>query len=243
MVRITREEPFLSRPTGIVIAADVATLHELRALVELAVPVAEVVAIKVGFSLALRYGLPAVVRLVHEISPLPIIYDHQKAGTDIPQMGEPFAVLCRDAGVKGVIFFPLSGPKTLEGFVYAAIENELEPIVGLVMTHPSFLQSEGGFIADSAPDLICSLAVAMGVRSFVLPGTKTDIVSKFAQGELARVEFGTIMMPGIGSQGGSLAAAFKAAEPHRRLAIIGSAIYNAPDPKAALATFAAESRQ
>lgn len=243
MFRITREEPFSSRSTGIVIAADVPKLDELRALVELAAPVAEVVAIKVGFSLALTYGLPAVVRAVHEISPLPIIYDHQKAATDIPQMGKPFAVLCHDAGVQGVIFFPLSGPKTLEGFVYAAIESELEPIVGLVMTHPSFLQSEGGFIADSAPDSICTVAVAMGVRSFVLPGTKTDIVSKFAQGELARLESGTIMMPGIGSQGGSLTAAFRAAEPHRRFAIIGSAIYNALDPKAALDAFAAESRE
>lgn len=204
---------------------------------------AEVVSIKVGFSLALTYGLPSVVKMIREVSLLPVIYDHQKAATDIPQMGKPFAALCRDAGVQGVIFFPLSGPKTLEGFVYAAIESELEPIVGLVMTHPSFLQSEGGFIADSAPASICSVAVAMGIRSFVLPGTKTDIVSKFAKGGLSKLESGAIMMPGIGSQGGSLTAAFKAAEPHRRFAIIGSAIYNAPDPKAALDEFAAESRQ
>lgn len=243
MVRITREEPFSRRSTGIVIAADVGTLPELRVLVELAAPVVEVVAIKVGFSLALTYGLPAVVRAVREISQLFIIYDHQKAATDIPQMGKPFAMLCRDAGVQGVIFFPLSGPKTLEGFVNAAIENELEPIVGLVMTHPSFLQSEGGFIVDFAPDSICSMAVSMGVRSFVLPGTKTDIVSKFGQGELARVKSGTIMMPGIGSQGGSLTAAFNAAKPHRRFAIIGSAIYNASNPKAALDGFAAETHQ
>ena len=236
-------QDFIKQEKGIIIAADVSSLHDLRPIVEICKYVPEVVAIKIGFSLALRYGLPAIVESVNKYSNIPVIYDHQKAATDIPQMGKPFAELCHDAGVKGVIFFPLSGPKTLEGFVHAAIESELEPIVGLVMTHPSFLQSEGGFITDTAPDSICSMAVAMGVRSFVLPGTKTDIVSKFAQGELARVESATIMMPGIGSQGGALTAAFNAAKPHRRLAIIGSAIYNAHDPKAALDAFAAESRQ
>ena len=235
--------PFSDCEKGIIIAADVAELSELRKLTELAMTAPEVLAIKVGFTLGLRHGLPAVVKAIHEIADIPVIYDHQKAGTDIPQMGKPFAAVCANAGVGAVILFPLSGPKTLEGFVSAAMDADLIPIVGLVMTHPAYLQSEGGYIADAAPDSICNTAVSMGVRSFVLPGTKTDIVTRFARGPLAQVSPVTIMMPGIGSQGGSITSAFAAAAPHNRLAIVGSALYNNPDPPAMLQSLIAEIRK
>lgn len=228
------------RTTGIVIAADVATLDELRAIAEMVAPVPEVVGIKIGFMLGLRYGLGKVVAAVRDAAAVPVIYDHQKAGTDIPQMGKPFAATCKAAGVQAAIFFPLAGPKTLEGFVTAAIEEGVEPIVGLAMTHPKFLVGEGGYIDNGAPDAICRAAIDLGVGNYVLPGTKTDIVSRFAKGPLAEIEPATIMMPGIGSQGGSIAAAFEAASPHRRFAIIGSAIYNAVDPASALAGFVEE---
>lgn len=206
----------------------------MRQLAELGASFKEVVAIKVGFTLALRYGLPLIVKAINEVSTLPVIYDHQKAGTDIPQMGKPFAATCQEAGVQGVIFFPLAGPKTLEGFVSGAIELGLKPIVGLVMTHPMFLVSEGGYLDDAAPEAICKAAVELGVRNYVLPGTKPSIISRFAKGLFAQDAPATIMMPGIGSQGGTLAAAFDAASPHNRIAIVGSAIYGSPDPKAAL---------
>lgn len=228
------------RATGIVIAADVATLDELRAIAEMVAPVPEVVGIKIGFMLGLRYSLGKAVAAVRDAATVPVIYDHQKAGTDIPQMGKPFAATCRDAGVQAAIFFPLAGPKTLDGFVMGAFEEGLEAIVGLVMTHPKFLVGEGGYIDNGAPDAVCRAAIDLGVRNYVLPGTKTDIVSRFAKGPLAEIEPATIMMPGIGSQGGSIAAAFQAASPHRRFAIIGSAIYNAPDAAAALARFVEE---
>lgn len=232
--------PFLSSQKGIIIAADVPHLEGLNALVEACYGIPEVVAIKVGFALALRHGLPAVVAAVEGISGLPVIYDHQKAGTDIPQMGGPFAALCRDAGVKGVILFPQAGPKTLEGFVTAASRSGLTPIVGLVMTHESYLKSEGGYIADEAPASMARLAIGLGVKEFVLPGTKPEIVRRFSSGVLAGAGSAGIMMPGIGSQGGSLGVAFKAASPLRRYAIVGSAIYGAKVPRSALLGFVKE---
>jgi orotidine-5'-phosphate decarboxylase len=239
---MNKHSKFLEAERGIIIAADVSTLEDLRKLAELGAQVAEVVAIKVGFSLALRHGLPSVVSLVNETCDLPVIYDHQKAGTDIPGMGMPFAEICRDAGVKGVIFFPQAGPKTLENFVLAAFDFGLEPILGLVMTHSAYLCSEGGFIADEAPEKICKLAIKLGVNSFVLPGTKPDIISTFAQGLLAAIRPTRIMMPGIGSQGGSISVALEAARGHYAFPIIGSAIYKATDPKATLLEFASEMR-
>lgn len=228
---------------GIIIAADVGEIADLRKLVELTQIGPEVVGIKVGFSLGLRYGLPTVLKAIKEVSPIPVIYDHQKAGTDIPQMGKLFAAVCADAGVSGVIFFPLSGPKTLDAFVSAAIEADLTPIVGLVMTHASFLQREGGFIADTAPESIAEIAVDMGVTHYVLPGTKTDIVSHFAKGRLMRKKPASIMMPGIGSQGGTIASAFRAAAPHNPFAIVGSALYKSADPVAVLRAMIGEMYQ
>jgi orotidine-5'-phosphate decarboxylase len=230
---------FPRSPRGIILAADVDDLDKLRALVDQISDIPEIAAIKLGFSLGLRFGLPNVVKTVREISSLPVIYDHQKAGTDIPQMGAAFAAVCREAGIDGVIFFPQAGPKTLEGFVSGAIDENLIPIVGLVMSHPAYLQSEGGYIVDDAPSRMAEKALELGVTNFVLPGTKPKVVETFAKGALARIK-ATIMMPGIGSQGGSLREACEAAAPHRSFPIIGSAIYGTKDPQNAARGFAVE---
>lgn len=227
---------------GIIIAADVSTIDDLRKLAKLGGQVDEVVAIKLGFSLALRYGLLTLVSTVKEVSHLSILYDHQKAGTDIPAMGQVFADICFEAGIQGTVFFPQAGPKTLEAFVTAAFERGLTPIVGLTMTHTAYLQSDGGFISDIAPARICEIAKGLGVRSFVLPGNKPEIVASFSKGPLMSIAPVEIMMPGIGSQGGSIAKAFEASYGHHSFAIIGSAIYKATDPSAALKKFVEEIR-
>jgi orotidine-5'-phosphate decarboxylase len=237
---VNRNEHFLRASKGIIIAADVPTISNLRDLAHICSQVSEVVAVKVGFSLALRYSLPSVVSAVNEVCTLPVIYDHQKAGTDIPAMGKPFTQTCSDAGVQGVIFFPQAGPKTLEAFLTAAFDFELVPIVGLAMTHPAYLKSEGGFIDDDATDSVFKISIDNGVRNFVLPGTKPDLVKKFADNPLGSIRPANIMMPGIGSQGGAITTAFEATQGHNPFAIIGSAVYNAPDPKTALAAFAVE---
>lgn len=240
MVADKEDTSFWPRDRGIIIAADVGTLDELRQLAELASEFQEVVALKIGFILALRVGLPEVVRVTKDVANKLVIYDHQKAATDIPQMGRPFAKACGDAGVDSVIFFPLAGPRTLEGFVSAALDVRIHPVVGLAMTHSAFFQSEGGFITDSSPDKILDIAVQAGVSSFVLPGTKTDIVSRFANRLLDSTNQANILMPGIGSQGGSITSAFEAASPHRRFAIVGSSIYKSNAPRGALASFVEE---
>ena len=236
-------DPLSQYTRGIILAADVETLDQVRRLVSVCAEFEQVVAVKVGFSLALRFGLKPVVDAVHAAHRIPVIYDHQKAATDIPAMGRPFAELCREAGVDAAILFPHAGPKTLEAFVSAAVEAALAPIVGLVMTHPAYLRSEGGYIADEAPDSICRAALSLGVRNFVLPGTKPEILTRYARGLLAGVPHTAVMMPGIGSQGASIRTAFDAVAPQRRFAIIGSAIYGAPDPRVAAEVFSEEVRQ
>jgi len=226
---------------GIILAADVKSLTQLVDLTASACLVPEITAIKVGCVLGLANGLRNVVSAIRSESNIEIIYDHQKAGTDIPAMGAPFADVCKEAGINSVIIFPQAGPETLGGFIGALVEREIKPIVGLTMTHKAYLVAEGGWIENNAPTRIRRIALNLGVTNFVLPGNKTGMIENHA-GKMFNVE-ATIMMPGIGMQGGEIKAAFRAAEPHKRRAIIGSKIYKAKDPRLAMRYFADQVNQ
>jgi orotidine-5'-phosphate decarboxylase len=239
-----------TRDRGLILAADLENLRELENLLSdlnFTDQDARLTCVKVGFSLGLRYGLEKVVDLITNYlssEDVPIIYDHQKAGTDIPRMGKPFAKLCKEVGIDEIIIFPQSGPVTLQAFVEAAQEEDLVPIVGITMTHSSYLVSEGGYIADLAQTKIFNRALELGVRDFVLPGTKPEIIKKYSD---LVVECGdekvNIMSPGIGAQGGKIADFLKASWPQNAYAIVGSAIYKAEDPREAFDDFVEQLNQ
>lgn len=228
------------RERGIVIAADVADLDELQRLTSLATRHESVVAMKVGFSLVIPFGLAKVIRTIVETCSLPVIYDHQKAGSDIPQTADLFARQCRAAGAGAVIVFPSSGPLTFRRYLEAALACGLTAIAGLEMTHQFYLQSDGGWLLNDIADRACDIALELGLRHFVMPGTRTATVRRFASGKLSGKEGVAVLMPGIGGQGGCLPDAFEAARPHRPFAIIGSAIYGAQEPDLAMREFAGQ---
>lgn len=218
---------------GLILSLDVSTIKEAEDIARLSLKFEDIAGYKIGFTLGLRHGLAKVVQALKNINPLPIIYDHQKAGSDIPQMGITFAETCKDGGVDAVIFFPQAGPKTLAAFVEGAFNTGLIPIIGGVMTHQAYLSSEGGFIADNSIDRIYQMGIDLGVKNFVLPGTKPDIIKNIAQGVLSRHKPLTLMMPGFGTQGGSIAEAVESSTGHNVFPIVGSAIYKAPKPEKA----------
>lgn len=214
---------------GIILACDVSTLGEAESLARLSLKFEEIVGYKIGFSLGLRFGLRKVTEVLKKINPLPVIYDHQKAGTDIPQMGEQFAICCKEADVDGVIIFAQAGPKTLDSFISSIVCYGMTPIVGGVMTHSGYLVSDGGYIIDEAPDHIFQFSLDKGVSHFILPGNKLELIQKYYN-ILNKKPGVSVMMPGIGSQGGDLNNAFLACIGLRSYAIIGSAIYKATNP-------------
>jgi len=186
---------------------------------------------KLGFSLGLVHGLPETVRRIREWTEKPLIYDHQKAATDIPDTGALFGDVMKKAGITEVILFPHTGPRTLEAWVRAMQERELKTIVGAVMTHPAYLVSEGGFIADEAAAAIYRQAAGLGVAAFVTPLTKPDVVAKLA----AEVPFTAgqeFYSPGFGAQGGD-PGKFPALKKH--YLIMGRALMGAADPAKKLA--------
>src|SRR3989338_5510387 len=132
---------------SIIPSCDVSDLSKLRNLVKETCSVDGIGAYKVGLELALRFGIPAVVSEIRKQTDLPIIYDHQKAATDIPELGEKFAKAVR--GVDAVILFPFTGPETEIAWIKACKKEKLGVIVGEKMTHKGFLETDGGFISEA----------------------------------------------------------------------------------------------
>lgn len=222
--------PLLRSPQGIVPALDVDSVDDLQRLVERTASVDGVVAYKVGATAALRLGLAGAVQAVRAHSGLPVIYDHQKAGPDIPDMAAKYAAVCQEARVGAVILFPLAGPDAVRRFAGEALRRNVVPVVGGDLPVPDYHVSQGGFVADGALDRILDASVELGVQHFVVPATEPGEIRRRAEQLRARVPTPALFMPGIGALGGTIETAFAAAAGCSRYAIVGRAISGAPDP-------------
>jgi len=181
---------------------------------------------KIGFALGLAFGIPATVRAIRAVSSKPIIYDHQKGGTDIPDTAPLFADVMSKGGVDEAILFPLTGPETMKAWIAALKERSIKVIVGSIMTHKGYLMSEGGFIPDAAVKTIFETARKEGVNSFVVPLTKPEKTEELlSHGNFdPDTEF---YSPGLGHQKGD-AARFGFIKRH--YLIVGRSLLNADDP-------------
>lgn len=222
-------EKLIPHDKSIIVAADVES-SKLTDLVENTCLVEGIGGYKVGLVLALEEGLPRIVGKVKDHTELPVIYDHQKAGNDIPAMGTKFAKVCRESKVDAVILFPFGGAATERDWIHASQDAGLGVLVGAHMTQPEFLYNEGGSIADDAPDKIFKIAVEEGVKDFVVPGNKVEFVQHYKglfEDLLGEGNF-TLYAPGFITQSGEISDYAKAAG-DKWHAIVGSAIYKAVD--------------
>lgn len=184
---------------------------------------------KIGFFLALLYGLPFVVNRLRNLTKKPLIYDHQKACTDIPDTGLLFAEIMDIAKIDKVILFPLSGPVTLQNWILTLQKqnSEIEIIVGGIMTHQNFFVSEGGFVSDMAAVEIYNTAIKMKITNFVIPLTKPDLVKKVFNNCNFSLENHIFYSPGFGYQKGSLTN-FESIKNH--YIIIGRSLIESENP-------------
>jgi len=224
----------IQRERSIIPACDVTSLEEFEKIVEETCDIEGIGGYKVGFSLALRYGLPAVVKTAKKHTSKPIIYDHQKAGTDIPDTGKNFMYICKEAGIDAIILFPQAGPGTERAWIEYALEENLGVIVGGLMTHPKYVRSEGGFLADEAIIEMYLNAADQGVTDFVVPGNKPDEIMRIRKALEQKGISPIFYAPGFVAQGGEITKAARAAGNNWH-AIVGRGIYKAKDiRKAAL---------
>ncbi len=221
----------IERERSIIPACDVYA-DQLEELVKATADVPGIGGYKLGMISSITMGLPRAVEVVRRYSDKPIIYDHQKAGTDIPDTGHPFARACREAGVDAVILFPQAGPVTEKAWIRAAADEGLGVIVGGLMTHQCYTCGEGGYLADDSVLSMYLNAVKEGVTEFVVPGTKIEAIHKVRE-MLEHVGVApTFYSPGLVKQGGDIKTVAAAAG-ERWHAIVGRALYGADDMHAA----------
>ena len=221
--------PIIKLDKSIIPSCDVDSLEKLKKIVKETCSVEGIGAYKVGFELVIPFGMKKVVETIRDLTKLPIIYDHQKGGTDIPDTGGKFMKACK--GFDAVIIFPQSGPETEVAWIKAAQKMKMSLIVGGEMTHPAYLEEEGGFIKDNAPARMYEIAAAMGVNDFVVPGNKINKVLQYKKIIEAKVKNPVFYSPGLITQGGSISDAAKKLE--RWHAIVGRAIFESRDMKKA----------
>ncbi|MBI1934864.1 orotidine 5'-phosphate decarboxylase [Candidatus Woesearchaeota archaeon] len=226
--------PIIKIKKSIIPSCDVSSLEKLSKLVKETCSVRGIGAYKIGFELVIPFGMKAVIKTIRKHTKLTIIYDHQKAGTDIPDMGLKFMEACK--GADAVILFPQAGPKTEAAWIKAAQQAKMKVIIGGEMTHQAYLKEVGGFIDDDAPKRIYQIAASMGVTDFVIPGNKLDKAMEYVNLIKNKIKAPVFYSPGLVAQGGRISdLANKLDSWH---AIIGRAIYEAKDMKKAAEEFA-----
>jgi orotidine-5'-phosphate decarboxylase len=226
---------------GIIVALDADTVDACKRTIDLTTAIDGVVGYKLGLTTALRLGLAESVRQMREHTDLPLLYDHQKAGPDVFDMAAKFSALAAEAGVDGLILFPIAGPRSVDGFVGESLKHGILPLVGGDLPFPDYNVSGGGYVADDALERIIDRAAAIGARHFVVPGNTPAKLAHHAR----RIEAlqPVFIVPGIGPLGGRLSDLIPVARGCSVLGVVGRAVYAADDPAAAARALVAEAQR
>ncbi|MBM5805703.1 MAG: hypothetical protein FJZ49_06565 [Candidatus Verstraetearchaeota archaeon] len=222
----------ISSTKSIVVACDLASMNDLERVVASTCKLNGIGGYKIGFALALKYSIPAVMDAIRKYTAKPVIYDHQKGGTDVPHTGALFSDVLAEAGVDYAILFPFAGPSTEAAWVEALTKKGIVPVVGAVMTIPDFLKEGGGYIDGNSAARIFETAASLGVKDFVLPGNKPNIASEYKRKIDGLVSSPTYYLPGLGAQGGDIRSCAGVMGENWH-AIVGRSIYGAKDIRGA----------
>jgi len=179
-----------------------------------------------------RKGWESWVEVARKHTEKPLIYDHQKAGTDIPDTGKQFMKDLKASGLDAVILFPQAGPETEKAWISHALDHGLKVIVGGRMTHAKYTVSEGGFITDEGAMEMYRIAARAGINDYVVPGNKPDVIKQIREVVEAEGATPVFYAPGFIAQGGVISEAANIAG-KRFHGIVGRGIYDAQDMKTA----------
>lgn len=177
---------------------------------------------KVGSLLVMENSID-VLKELKKATDAPIIYDGQKLGTDIPDIVKEQVQLLAETEIDQLIIAPMgSGRETLKHFTNICRKCNIEPVCVVFMTQP---ESDAYLLGESSKYILRD-ALSFGIRNFVFPATKPQILEKHKL-VLSQYEDMVIKATGFKVQGGKT-------EVLRDLGvtefIVGRAIYQAEDP-------------
>lgn len=187
----------------------------------------EVDAIKIGYPLVLSTGLGIVKDLTN--AEIPIIADFKVA--DIPNTN---TLICEEvfgAGCSGIITHAFCGSDSLAACVDAAHDHGGVCFVVCEMSHPGALD----FLSGDNAVRMAEMAKAAGADGIIAPATRPERTA------MLRGVIGDAMKiysPGVGAQGAQPEDVKKYVDG----IIVGRAIYEATDPKAAAHEFRVRAR-
>lgn len=187
----------------------------------------EVDAIKIGYPLVLSTGLGIVKDLA--TADIPIIADFKVA--DIPSTN---SLICEEvfgAGCSGIITHAFCGHDSLAACVDAAHDHGGVCFVVCEMSHPGALD----FLSGHNAEWMAEMAKAAGADGIIAPATRPERTA------VLRGVIGNSMKiysPGVGAQGAQPEGVKKYVDG----IIVGRAIYEAADPKAAAYGFRVRAR-
>ncbi|MDV0440910.1 orotidine-5'-phosphate decarboxylase [Methanorbis furvi] len=187
----------------------------------------ELDAIKIGYPLVLSTGLEIVKDLAK--SEIPIIADFKVA--DIPNTN---SLICEEvfgAGCAGIITHAFCGSDSLAACVDASHDHGGVCFVVCEMSHPGALD----FLSGENAERMARMAKAAGADGIIAPATRPERTATL------RTIIGSSMKiysPGVGAQGAQPEDVKKYVDG----IIVGRAIYEAADPKAAAHEFRVRAR-
>jgi orotidine-5'-phosphate decarboxylase len=210
----------MEKRNRIILALDVTSKGDAMRVVEAVRDYVD--AIKINWPLILAAG-PDIIREMSKVKA--VICDMKIA--DIPNTNRLIVEQAMQRGASAVICHGFTGDDSVKACVDAA---KGQVFVVTEMSHPGGKQ----FTAPIA-DKLAALAKSAGARGIVAPATRPERIA-----DLRKIIGGLeIISPGVGAQGGKASDALRAGADY---IIVGRAIYEAPDPKAAAKALADEVR-
>lgn len=160
---------------GVII--DLCCLHgkSYMAAIEAADNIPFVAGYRVGTLPVLEYGLKDTIRSIRKISGKPVIYDHQKLGSDLPGVYKDGMLdLIKSFGTDGVFIFPLGGKEVLESIINKCNDIKLIPVVCGDLSYKGFFTEEGGYMDIDVQQRIYLDAASYGVSHFMMSCNRVD---------------------------------------------------------------------
>jgi orotidine-5'-phosphate decarboxylase len=165
---------------GIVISCNFNGFQKLEETIKSTSNLPFVAGYKIGIELVLRSGLSKVVNSIRKYTDLPIIYDHQKFGSDVPEIyTKSLFEAIKSSGADALVIIPHAGKETLNISVKRCFEVGLVPIIGGDLVHKGYIIEEGGYIDNNAHQRIYLDAARLGVSHFIMACSRLDRIKTY----------------------------------------------------------------